>query len=366
MRRYSEPFLHIVFWVLLAYLAFNNLGMKMIVKSTGEVEQVTRFRTDLLIMLIVDMMFKISLFYIAALKVIPVFLSHRSLNNSLKLMLLFSITLICGLAANYVLVVYFLDYDPSRPSRLFSLSLLLHFFTLFLALAYSLSKERFKAERHQKEIEGEKMKTELDFLKSQVNPHFLFNTLNNLYAESKKHKNPTLSNGIAKLSHMMRYMIYDSNETFVYLDKEIEFLDSFIELQMLRISPNDPFELTKEVGPYNSSIKIAPILLQPIVENAFKHGIKLEEQSYIDIKLFVKESKLLFSVKNSKSNNSRSIEHSGIGLSNIRRRLELIYPENHSLQIEENSDHFSVTLELHINEMSSKNMIHEAEMHNNR
>jgi len=320
------------------------------IKQTGEVMQVISFRNDLLIMLMVDMIFKISLFYLAALKVIPVFLSHRSLHNSLQLLLLFSITLICGLAANYGLLVFFLDYDPIRPARLFSLSLLLHFFTLFLALAYSLSKERLKAERLQKEIEEEKLRTELDFLKAQLNPHFLFNTLNNLYAESKKNENLTLSNGIAKLSHMMRYMIYDSKETFVYLDKEIEFLDSFIELQMLRISPNDPFELTKEIDLHDPAIKIAPILFQPIVENAFKYGIELEKPSYVHIKLLVKDSKLLFSVKNSKSNNTRPIERSGIGLSNIRRRLELLYPERHSFQIEEGLDHFSVTLELQINE----------------
>ena len=316
------------------------------IKPTGQIHQITSFREDQLVMLSVDFFFKIIMFYIAAIYLLPAYLIKKRLNTAFKVLGLFVGTFLIGILINYFIITYTLNHKPPRSSRLFSLSLLIHFFILLLALAYSLSKERFRTEQLQKEIEEEKLRTELDFLKSQMNPHFLFNTLNNLYAESKRHKNPTLSNGIAKLSHMMRYMLYESNETFVSLGKEIEFLESFIELQMLRISPDDPFEFRKEIGHHDPSIKIAPILFQPIVENAFKYGVKLEEASYVYISLNVHENQLHFLVENSMSTDSRLIEHSGIGLSNIKRRLELLYPDKHTLQIQELADKFIVSLKL--------------------
>lgn len=318
------------------------------IKPSGQIHQITSFRENRFAMLSVDFFFKIIMFYVAAIYLLPVYLSKKQLHTVLKILGLFAGTFLLGILINYTIINYTLNCKPPRSSRLFSLSLLIHFFILLLALAYSLSKERFRTEQLQKEIEEEKLRTELDFLKSQMNPHFLFNTLNNLYAESKRHKNPTLSNGIAKLSHMMRYMLYESNETFVSLSKEIEFLESFIELQMLRISPDDPFEFRKEIGYYDPSIKIAPILFQPIVENAFKYGVKLEEASYVYISLDVHENQLHFLVENSMSTDSRLIEHSGIGLSNIKRRLELLYPDKHTLQIQELADKFTVSLKLQL------------------
>lgn len=349
MRRIAELFFHLVFWVLLVYLARNNIGMRVIaVVPIKEAANVRNFGEGLWIVLAIDMILKMALFYIATLRFLPNYFQEKNRKNLLRLIALFLGTFLLSVIINYVIVDNYLAPLPTRMQKLFSLSLLLHLFTMLLALAYSLLKERFRTERIQKEIEEEKLRTELDFLKAQINPHFLFNTLNNLYAESKRHTNATLSNGIAKLSHMMRYVIYDSNVAFVPLEKELEFLDSFIDLHLLRISPEDPFELKKYICEYDSSITIAPILFLPLVENAFKHGVKVESPSYIHISLDIDQNWLLFYVENSKANDNRKSEPSGIGLSNIRRRLELIYPDRHALEIEDYADKFCVTLKLQI------------------
>ncbi len=348
MRRYAEPFIHLVFWFLLGYLAYNNLGTKLItIKGPlGEVRQFQQPQFDQVFLLLVDLFFKAVLFYWTVSILIREYLTNRTRTNLLKLVAVFAGTFLLSYLLNMLIMASFEERPPFRATRLFSLSILLHFFIMLLAVAYGLSRERFNAERLQKEIKAEKLKTELDFLKSQLNPHFLFNTLNNLFAEANKHENPTLSSGIAKLSQMMRYMLYESNESFVSLEKEINYLHSFIELQMLRVSPKDPFDQQLDIDDYDPTLKIAPLLFQPLVENAFKHGISLESKSVVSISLSTHGEQLRFSIKNNKSSDPRQIEHSGIGLANLKRRLTLIYPEAHSLETNENLKEFSALLKL--------------------
>ena len=196
----------------------------------------------------------------------------------------------------------------------------------------------------------EKLRTELNFLKSQINPHFLFNTLNNLYAIAERRENRELADGISELANLMRYMLYDCKAERVPLSKELTFLKSIIEIQRLRIAEEDEVVLAFDVeGNYNSK-EIAPLILVPFVENAFKHGISPENQSFIKIALLVEENALSFEVRNSvfKDKKNELETHSGIGLENVKRRLELIYPEKYSLDILEENEVFKIKLKLEL------------------
>jgi LytS/YehU family sensor histidine kinase len=195
-----------------------------------------------------------------------------------------------------------------------------------------------------KEIEKEKLTAELNFLKSQVNPHFLFNTLNNLYYLAYS-KSENTTEVIEKLSQMMRYMIYDSNYPQVQLNKEIEYMQNYISLEKLRLSDKVKIQFT--VDGDTDSARITPLILITFLENAFKHGVtNTSHESWIEIKLICLPNKLNFSVLNSKPSVSRVDEKSGIGLQNVKRRLELSYPGKHVLAMHDLPTEYRVQLDL--------------------
>jgi sensor histidine kinase YesM len=193
----------------------------------------------------------------------------------------------------------------------------------------------------------EKQSGELALLRSQINPHFLFNTLNNIYSLVYK-KSEDAPEAVMKLSSIMRYMLYDATTDLVSLDKEIEYLKSFIELEKLRIKHNDFVEL--EISSNVEGRTIAPMLLIPFVENAFKHGSRTAETPGIRISLLVYPQEIRFSVSNylRKSLSATKDQTGGIGLSNIRRRLNLLYPGKHKLEIRSENNMYHVQLILSI------------------
>jgi len=198
-------------------------------------------------------------------------------------------------------------------------------------------------ERHKQDLENEKLISELGFLKSQINPHFLFNTLNNICSLARKKSDET-ENALIKLSEIMRYMIDESKEDKVLLSKEIEYLNNYIELQRLRLSGKVKIEFTITGDPTTKMID--PLLLIPFVENAFKHGISYREEPLISISLKIHDSGLDFHIENTvfRSNGDRLPDEPGIGLRNVRRRLDLLYPEKHDLRITEDGEKFRVDL----------------------
>jgi two-component sensor histidine kinase len=200
------------------------------------------------------------------------------------------------------------------------------------------------------EAQAKQYKAELDLLRFQVNPHFFFNTLNNLFAMARKQKDESTSKGIAKLSHLMRYLIYECNVEKIELQKEIDQINNFIELQKLRFSEDDDISINFKLNGDINDQKITPMLLIPFVENAFKHGVSIKNSSPIDIELTANDKKLLFTVKNNinKLRYDREDEYSGIGLQNVKRRLELLYPEKHNLAIENIDEKFAVNLEINL------------------
>ena len=231
----------------------------------------------------------------------------------------------------------------------FSNTILFIFIIVFgLSIAYFFLKEWARAEKMRSELQAVQLDTEVKFLKSQVNPHFLFNTLNNLFSIAQKKGNDDLADGISKLSGMMRYMIYESNEEKVPLKKEIEYLENCILLNKLRYADDE----VKAIFGYpeqTEGIVIAPMLFIPFVENAFKHGVAIGQSSEIDISISVENKHLTFTCENMiYSVKKMEDEKSGIGLENVKRRLELVYRHKHQLTIKDSDGNFAVELKINL------------------
>lgn len=196
-----------------------------------------------------------------------------------------------------------------------------------------------------KQAESEKLTAQIASLKSQINPHFLFNTLNNIYATAID-TSPKAADMVDKLSEMMRYTMKDTQQDFVLLEDEMNYISNFIELQKLRLDRSVKLECNKMEN--ISALQIAPMLLIPFIENAFKHGVNSEQKSHIKIETTMNKKQLQLSVVNNKVNIQKDIsERSGLGIENTRHRLNLIYPSKHLLAINETEKEFSVSL--HIN-----------------
>ena len=197
-------------------------------------------------------------------------------------------------------------------------------------------------------LEREKLDAELAALKSQVNPHFLFNSLNNLYslALDGDARTPGI---ILRLSEMMRYLLYESNVPEVPLTKEVEHLQNFVEMQRLRVGEKAKISFEMEGEP--EGLEVAPLLFLPLVENGFKHGIKGEtEGAFIFIRLEISPNQLIFKIENNKGTVDEVEKHGsrGVGLQNLRRRLELIYPGKHELKVVDGIQIFSVVLKINL------------------
>lgn len=218
-----------------------------------------------------------------------------------------------------------------------------------LGLGYGLTRMALANERQRKRLVEEKLQAELNFLKAQVNPHTLFNMLNLAFASASRSGDEQTADIIGKIASLMRYMLHDSRYDTVGLEREMAYIEDFISLQKLRIAPEVPFVISFEHAGNIMGFRLAPLLLIPFIENAFKHGISLEKQSSIQIKLVVEGSWLRFSVVNSvfsgPSRNNQTAD-SGIGLDNVRKRLNILYPKSHTLETGIENDQFVVSLTL--------------------
>lgn len=213
---------------------------------------------------------------------------------------------------------------------------------LFMSGFIKIAQEWFRSEKQREELKVEKLNAELKFLKSQINPHFLFNCLNTIYSLAHKRSDQT-EHAILKLSTIMRYMIYDANVARVRLEQELKYLSDYIDIQRLRL-PHD-IEVTYDVRGNTTDLLIEPMLLVPFVENAFKHGISYAEPSFINIDILLDENMIRLIVKNSHFK-ERVAERGGIGLDNVMKRLELLYPEDHHLDVRDAGNEFIVDLKL--------------------
>lgn len=203
----------------------------------------------------------------------------------------------------------------------------------------------FETERKRSMAEREKSQAELSALKSQINPHFLFNTLNNLYHMAMQKSDDTPET-ILKLADLMRFVLTETKTDFIPLNKEVECINQYIHLQRLRLTEKTTvsFLIDGDIDFY----EIAPLLLLPFVENAFKYGVSTHFPSKIAISLVVKEDTLLFNVENRKITAVGEIETTGLGLQNVKRRLELIYPNKHKLEIKDEKENYLINLEINL------------------
>lgn len=201
--------------------------------------------------------------------------------------------------------------------------------------------------REKQELETRTMQSELRFLKSQINPHFLFNTLNSLYALTlkKSEKAPEI---VIKLSEMMRYMLYECNEKQVPLSNEVHYIRNYLDLEKLRQGQN--VEINFEVEGHISDQQIAPLMFVPFIENSFKHGLNNQiSRGFVNMHLIVDENRINFICENSKAESLPLQEHrrsGGIGLVNVRRRLDILYPKQYELKIEDTPRTYTVNFYL--------------------
>ncbi len=190
-----------------------------------------------------------------------------------------------------------------------------------------------------------KAETEIQLLKGQLHPHFLFNTLNNIYSLALK-KSELTADSILKLTELLDYLVYWTNKDKVELSREVQLIENYLELEELRYG--DKLKLNVNLAKSDKSVLVTPLILLPFVENCFKHGgAKRGEPFWIKMKLKVYDKKLVFNVENSKKTvTNTNNENNGIGLKNIQERLQLVYPHRHQLVISNNKDFFGVRLEL--------------------
>jgi two-component sensor histidine kinase len=236
---------------------------------------------------------------------------------------------------------YFISY--------YSYGDLLNFFTVFLILTtlLKLSKEWFDLSKARQKItllEKEKLGAELKALMNQVNPHFLFNSLNVLYSLAMKKKSET-PDAIIRLSDILRYVIYESNRETVTLNSEMELLNNYLQLQQYRIDASAKIEFKTDVTDGNT--RIAPMLLLPLLENSFKHGVMGDTgDTFIRLKLSQQMNRVYFTIENNKGILAEQPVQKvgGVGLENIRNRLQLIYPNNHTFDVTDTDLNFKVEL----------------------
>lgn len=284
----------------------------------------------------------ISFFYLNAYVLMPLFIYKKKYWEYAALQAPIFVVLI---ALDWALFTFFLS-DRTYQLRLAILFVIFpYLFVLAGSLAYRMIKDKIQSDQLLQDREKEALKTELSFLRSQVSPHFMFNVLNNMVALARK-KSEQLEPSLIKLSSLMRYMLYEADEEKVPLEKETEYLQSYIDLQQQRFGNNVAVNFHSEAPDQHYDIE--PMLLIPFVENAFKHGTGMIEKATIDIELRAKKNMLYFVVRNKFNPESIEVKDktSGIGMANVKRRLNLLYGSDHSLLISKNNGWFSVSLQL--------------------
>ena len=208
-----------------------------------------------------------------------------------------------------------------------------------------LMKAFYRKEKVTKEREAKRQETELQFLRAQLNPHFLFNSLNCIYSLVRNKSNEA-SEAVITLSELMRYMLYETKQDLVPLEKELSYIKNYLALQLLRLSNSE--NVRYNITGSSKGIYIPPLLLIPFVENAFKYGTDFEGKTEIDMRIQITQTHLIFNIENKIGPYKKDRLNSGVGLENIKSRLQLLYPNAHKLNIIKDKGYYSVQLLLNI------------------
>jgi len=335
MKRGWQIFWHIFLWMLLVgffmVLAHNDAKLAL---------------DDLLVIFLLYPIINITLFYLNYLVLIPRFLDTKKYG-------IYAASIVGALIfygfVKYGVALFFKQYILMRVKgqvtgfgHYFVSTVVTSLVFLFLSAVLKFTVDWFLNERKQRDLETQRLSAELAFLKSQINPHFLFNSLNSIYSLAYQ-RSETTPDAILKLSEIMRYMLYESNDNKVDLEKELQYLQSYIDLQKIRFG-NKAYIDFKVQGKVENQ-QIAPLLLIAFIENAFKHGVANNPLTPIRLLIDVDESHLHFYMQNKKHMNNRDTL-GGIGLNNVQRRLNLLYPGKYNLVVNDEIDTYTVELSL--------------------
>jgi len=348
MNRVIEIAINIIFWVLSIGISTQIFSVNIVevdiqVFNGHQIERETI--TDLSQWFYIGTIWKVLLFYLIVFFLIPRFFGSPQYLRFASF-LLSSMFLALSLE---ILPLYLLQEGVN--ASYFSTAVIMLGFYTSTAFTYGIIRNQIQKERYSQVITNKRLQTELKLLRSQINPHFLFNALNNLLSISERSGDSKVSAGITELSDMLRFLIYETQTDWTALKKEVEFLESYIALQTLRFAEEDDIEITFEVQGIESQHQIAPALLIPLVENAFKHGVRYNVPSFVQISLEIKDHHLTFDLQNSKhppNTNEFDQQYVGIGLENVSKRLNLIYPKKHQFKINEQENTFVVHLQLQL------------------
>ncbi|HMJ69181.1 MAG TPA: histidine kinase [Cyclobacteriaceae bacterium] len=216
-------------------------------------------------------------------------------------------------------------------------------------VAIKLIKQWYLKKSENELLEKEKLRAELELLKGQLHPHFMFNTLNSIYSMALRNSTQT-ADAIHKLSNLMRYMITECNTPAISLEQEIQAIKTYIELEKSRLG--DRLDHTLNIQGQLAGYRIAPLLLLPFVENSFKHGAYMaEDQAWVSLTIVLKDDQFVFKLINGKNTQAKP-PTSGIGLANVKKRLNLLYPQSHDLRISEDEETFVVSLTLMLDKIT--------------
>lgn len=286
----------------------------------------------------------IGIFYLNAYVLIPRFIYKKKIGQYLMLQV---VVLAVRFGLDFMFFYMFMTGLTYHFINFISFNIFPYLFILASSTAYQMIRYKMESDQLIKEKENENLKTELSFLRSQVSPHFMFNVLNNMVAMARKHSGE-LEPSLIKLSSLMRYMLYETDEEKVPLEKEIEYLQSYIDLQQQRFGKN--VKLNVSLDSIDKAYEIEPMLLIPFVENAFKHGTGMVEDATIDVELKAEKNILHFAVRNRFNEEIEEVRDktSGIGLTNVKRRLMLLYGKNQNCWITKKDNWFLVSLQLNL------------------
>ena len=335
MKRSWQIFWHIVFWICMIafFVSIARYSGKMTTQA-------------ILVIFVLYGIINISVFYLNFLLFIPRFLDKKKYK-------LYAISIVSTIIAfglvKYGFGLMFKSIILMRLkgheipfSKYFINTIFITTIFLFLSTVLKFTIDWFLNGRIQRDLENQRLTAELSFLKSQINPHFLFNSLNSIYSLAYQ-KSDTTPEAILKLSEIMRYMLYECNDNKVELTKELQYLQNYIDLQKIRFGNKAfiDFEVRGEV----TNQHIVPLLLISFIENAFKHGIANDAASPIKLKINLEDGHLYFFIQNKKHTHNRD-SSGGIGLNNVRRRLDLLYPGKYNLDIRDEADTYTCQLSL--------------------
>jgi sensor histidine kinase YesM len=326
---------HIAFWLVILFINFSF-----------DIFRPKGYPASYYYWKVVSNTFFIISFYVAYVFLVPISTrKDRIIIKILKFIFVYSTFL-----AVYIIYIKYLNenYYESEVRKFYTYILNAIYYTIlymFMGAFFRLAINGMMVIIQKSQLEKQNLKSELALLRSQINPHFLFNTLNNMHSFTHTDPDKTAFS-IIKLSEIMRYMLNESNSEKVLLDQEIEYIKSYIALQNLRFSDKEFVRLQITGDP--TGIEIAPMIFIPFVENAFKHGDKKQKIPGIEVKLEIESSSILFEVKNNKRKiKSTEIEdNSGFGLDNLERRLELAYPGKYNLKVFDENNHYITVLKI--------------------